>query len=69
MGGNTYSKTDTPERKVSEKFVTWLNGIEFRNDKDMMIALYEIRDECSVRISAMEEEEAAAINKAEAEGS
>jgi hypothetical protein len=69
MGGNTYSKTDIPERKVSEMFVTWLNGIEFRNDKDMMIALHEIKDECGIRLTAMEEEEAAAIDKAEAEGS
>ena len=69
MGGNTYSKTDTPERSVCDKFITWLNGIEFRNDKEMLIALKEIHSECTVRIGAMEEEEAAAIDKAEAEGS
>ena len=66
MGGGSYSKTDTPERKISEKFVTWLNAIEFKDDDEMFKALSEIESEVTVRLSAMGEE---AIDKAEAEGS
>ncbi len=73
MGGDTYQKPASleesvpKERTVGDKFVTWLNGVEFKDDVQMTVALFEIRDECEVRLAAMEEDKNAA--KAESEGS
>ena len=57
MGGNTYSGEKTAERSVSEKFITWFNGVEFKDDNEMAQALTEIKAECNVRLEAIAEEE------------
>ena len=54
MGNPEYS---TPrEKKTSENFIEWINAIEFKNDEELTIALIEIKDECSTRLSLMEGE-------------
>jgi len=67
MGGNTHSKPEEVVRTVSEKFITWFNGIEFEDDAEMIVALVEIKDNCKARLLALEEEDD--INEAEATGS
>ena len=69
MGGGPYSSPETPKRSVSDKFVAWLNSIEFKDDNECKLALVEITTECNTRLQAMVEEGEAAIDKAEAEGS
>ena len=59
MGGNKYQASDAPKRTVSEKFVTWLNGISFTNDDEAAQALTEIKAECNVRLDLIAEEETA----------
>lgn len=70
MGGSTYQNPKTPsesfERTVSDKFVTWLNGVDFKDDDEHTRTLIEIVSECNLRIQAIGE---GAIDKAEAEGS
>ena len=41
---------------VSDKFIVWLNSIEFKDDDEMHDALDDIRSECSTRLIAMDEE-------------
>ena len=67
MGSPGYTKT--AEVTPSDKFVTWLNGIDFKNDHEMLVSLRNIHSECAIRIDALEEAEAKDIDKAEAEGS
>ena len=62
MGNPEYSARTKP---IVDKFIEWLNAVKFKNDDECKRVLYEIRDECSNRISMMEEEEAANIDEAE----
>ena len=66
--------TPAPEPKLTQKivgeaFVTWFNNLEFKNDKEMIDALVEIKSECKIRIDSMGIEVPYDENKAEAEGS
>lgn len=45
MGQVNYS-APTTERTVTDKFVTWLKGIEFRDDSELIQALTDIRKAC-----------------------
>jgi len=55
MGNTTYTDPTKPlsERKVVDKFITWLNAIEFDDDEVYHTALIEIKNECDARINAM----------------
>lgn len=52
MGDGTYSDPTKPlsERKVVDKFITWLNAIDFRDDTQYVETLTEISNECNTRI-------------------
>ena len=68
MGGIKYSAAAKPAT-VTDKFVAWLNSIDFKDDNECKLALVEITSECTTRLQAMAEEGEDAIDKAEAEGS
>jgi hypothetical protein len=57
MGNPKYSEPKEVVKTASEQFIEWLNGIEFKNDELLTIALFEIRDECAARLSLMEGED------------
>ena len=65
MGSGEFSKPK--EKTHSEKFVEWLNAIDFKDDPEMTVALFEMRDEIQTRLAAMEEEKD--VNEAESKGS
>lgn len=53
MGNTSYSTT---ERKISDKFVTWLGGVKFTSDEEYLTTLKEIIGECETAIAALKKD-------------
>jgi hypothetical protein len=66
MGNTEYSKS-TSKRSMIDKFITWLNGIDFEDDNEAAQVLTEIKAECNNRLNIIAGEDA--VSQAESEGS
>ena len=50
---HTQQPHPTSEKSILDKFLTWLNGIDFDSDEELYAALSDIEKECQSCIDAM----------------